>query len=280
MGVHAQQKFNQLLTGSPPGAVTALSGAAPQTGAGGKVVMSKVQLGSLSAKVIPKATTNTLTITGKWQVSDNGTTWYDAALANNAANVILVTGTGSAVTVTRQIDAPPVVYGSRYARFVVVTGVASAGSGDEYTIGYSWRMRAPIEVGSATIPTAAALSGTAGTVVAGSAIDAAQAALGTPFAHVYAKAGTSSLVLTGKWQVSADGSTWFDCALANNAAYVAVATATAEVTLRVSAPPSVFGQRYFRYAIVTSGATAVGGTTDMYGIGYGYARSSRSEMMW
>ena len=40
----------------------------------------------------------TLTITGKWQTSADGTNWYDVYTANNAALVVIVTGTGSAVS--------------------------------------------------------------------------------------------------------------------------------------------------------------------------------------
>lgn len=280
MGVNAQQRFDQARTGSPAGTATALSGSAPQTGAGNKLDMSRIQPGTLSAEVYGQATTNTLTITGKWQVSDNASTWYDADLANNAADVALVTGTGSAVASTKQFDAPAAVYGSRWARFVVVTGVASASTGDEYTIGYSYRARtsAPVNAPPAVPGTVTALSGTAGTVVSGAALQTAKVEPGTLYAHVYAKAGTSSLVLTGKWQVSSDGSTWNDCTLPNNAANVAIATATAETTIRISAPSSAIGQRFCRFSIVTSGAAAVGSTTDQYGIGYGFVPAGRNDI--
>lgn len=280
MGVNAQQRFDQARTGSPPGTATALSGAAPQTGAGNKLDMSRIQPGTLSAKVAATATTNTLTITGKWQVSDNASTWYDADLANNAADAVMVTGTGSAVAATRQIDAPAAVYGARWSRVVVVTGVASAGAGDEYTIGYDYRARAtgPIVAPPAVPGATTALSGAAGTVVGGASLSTAKVEPGTLYAHVYAKAGTASLVLTGKWQVSADGSTWIDCVLPNSAVNVALVTAAANVTQRISAPNAALGKRYCRFAIVTSGATAVGGSTDEYSIGYGFVPAGRNDL--
>lgn len=128
-----------------PGLVSAtgvlgLTGAAPQTGAGGTLPSCNVEPGTLGAQVYAKATTNTLTITGKWQTSANGSTWRDCDVPNNAANVALVTGTGSAVTATKRVSAPAAALGQRYCRFVVVSGVGvGAGAGtDEYSIAYSY----------------------------------------------------------------------------------------------------------------------------------------------
>jgi hypothetical protein len=137
MGVNARMKINVGAT-----AVTALTGAAPQTGAGTSLLMNQVAEGSLSAKVYALATTNTTAITAKWQVADDGATWRDAMPSNNAANVTLVTGTGAAVTKTIQLSAPPAAYGALYARVVVVTATG-AGNGlgqDEYSIAYSYRI--------------------------------------------------------------------------------------------------------------------------------------------
>ena len=50
--------------------------------------------GTLAALVIVDAETNTLTMSAYWQVSEDGSTWYDvSAAANNPANVVLATGT-------------------------------------------------------------------------------------------------------------------------------------------------------------------------------------------
>lgn len=123
-------------------AVTGFTGAAPQTVAGTAVLVQGIETGSLSAKVYAKATTNTLTITPKWQVSDDGSTWRDAKPSNNAANVALVTGTGSAVTDTVQIAAPDSVYGSIYARLICVSGVGIGGGAgvDEASVYYHSRV--------------------------------------------------------------------------------------------------------------------------------------------
>lgn len=147
MGVNERIMPNQKSTG-----VLGLTGAAPQTGGSAAtniITMSQVETSTLSAKVYAKATTNTLTITAKWQVSDGGAspTWEDCAgTPNNAANVALVTGTGVAVTSTIHIPAPSCVYGKRFARIVVVTGVGVGGGAgvDEYSIAYDYRQPNPL----------------------------------------------------------------------------------------------------------------------------------------
>lgn len=135
MGIRAKLKTTQQLT------TGSLTGAAPQTGAGGSLIAANVETGSLSASIAVTATVNTLTLTGKWQVCDDGSTWVDCFASNNAAQVVIVTGTGSAVSSTRKVDAPPSVYGHLYARYVVVSGVGvGAGAGSEtYSISYDYR---------------------------------------------------------------------------------------------------------------------------------------------
>lgn len=118
---------------------TAITGASGTTVAGPTMIMGDVQPGTLMVLLYAQATTNTLTLTGKWQVSNTGTsggTWYDAPLANNAANVTIVTGTGSAVNSTRFVEAPDSVYGWKFARYSLVTGGTTAGAGDEYSMSY------------------------------------------------------------------------------------------------------------------------------------------------
>lgn len=91
---------------------------------------------------------------------------------------------------------------------------------------------------------------------------------------MYAKAGTGSLALTGKWQVTDTPNTsasWVDARLGHAPADVAIVTASTD-TRYVEAPDSVYGYKFARYAIVTSGATAVGSTTDEYWIEYQFMR--------
>jgi len=91
----------------------------------------------LSALVSVTAATSTITFVGKWQVSNDNSTWVDVVGSNNAANVTLATGT--AAIVTKAIDAPLGTYGWKYSRFVLVTGVATGGASDLYSIAYSYR---------------------------------------------------------------------------------------------------------------------------------------------
>lgn len=96
---------------------------------------------SLSALVTVDAETDTITITGKWQVSNDGSTWVDIANGpQNAAGVVLATGTGGAdAAVTKCYPAPDAVYGWRKARFAIVNGVVTGNTADTYAISYCYR---------------------------------------------------------------------------------------------------------------------------------------------
>lgn len=136
----------RILPNQLPKAVTGFTGAAPQTVKGNVVVMNVVERGTLSADAYALATTNTLTITAKWQVSSTGKAavdgdWTDCAGApNNPADVPLVTGTGAPVTATKCVPAPAGVYGKRYARLVLTSGVGVGGGlgQDEASVSYNW----------------------------------------------------------------------------------------------------------------------------------------------
>jgi hypothetical protein len=140
---------------SPTTGFTAISGSAPQTVTGNALAMMSpdgngslaVVPGTLSAKVVANITANTLTLTGKWQVSSDGSTWYNCATSpQNAAAVALLTGTGSLVTTTVCVPAPDVVYGWAKSRFVL-TSAAAAGGGagvDEASISYAFRVGTPM----------------------------------------------------------------------------------------------------------------------------------------
>lgn len=96
--------------------------------------------GTLSTLVIVDAETNTLTLSAYWQVSEDGSTWYDVAgTPSNPANVVLATGTsGSDASVTKVIGAPAAVYSYSFARAVVVNGVATGATADTYSIQYKY----------------------------------------------------------------------------------------------------------------------------------------------
>lgn len=124
--------------------VSGVSGNANTLVAGSVIAGNAVFVGSnyqkvsnLTALVSVTAATSTITFTGQWQVSNDGSTWVKAAASNNAAYVTIATGT--AAIVTEAFDAPISVYGWRYARFVLVTGVATGAAGDLYSIAYNYR---------------------------------------------------------------------------------------------------------------------------------------------
>lgn len=114
--------------------------AAGTVAAGSAVFIGKIMHGSLSALVNVDAETNTLTMTAKWQVSNDNSTWVDIVAPNNAANVALATGTGSAdAAVTKAISAPDAAYGWQYARLAIVSGVATGAATDTYSMSYCYR---------------------------------------------------------------------------------------------------------------------------------------------
>lgn len=113
--------------------------AAPQTISGASVPVRNCDIGSLSSLVTATLTSGTLTVTAKWQVSDDATTWYDCSPLNNAANVTLATGTGTAVATNKMLEAPQGCYSWNFARVQLVTGAATAdGAADAGTVSYRY----------------------------------------------------------------------------------------------------------------------------------------------
>jgi hypothetical protein len=102
---------------------------------------SRQKVRNLSALVVVDCETSTMTMTGSWQVSNDGSTWVTVTNGpQNAAGVVLATGTGGAdASVTRCFEAPQAVYGWRKARFAITNAVAAGGATDTYSISYSYR---------------------------------------------------------------------------------------------------------------------------------------------
>lgn len=94
----------------------------------------------LSALLTVDAETSTLTMTAKWQGSNDTSTWFDIANApQNVAATALATGTGGAdASVVKVIPAPPAVEGFRYARCSIVIGVVTGATVDTYSIAYNY----------------------------------------------------------------------------------------------------------------------------------------------
>lgn len=115
------------------------SGAAPKYIYGNTRNTQTIKDGSLIAVVLASATTNTTSITGFWQGSDDNSTWVNIVPQNNAAKVVQVTGTGSAVSSTVAYEIPNGATSFKYVRFGLVTGTGTAdGAADGGTIGYRW----------------------------------------------------------------------------------------------------------------------------------------------
>lgn len=97
---------------------------------------------ALSALVTVDCETDTLTMTGLWQVSNDGTTWVTVSNGTqNAAGVVFATGTaGADAAVTKCFEAPQAVYGWRKCRFAIQNGGTTGASVDTYSIGYNYRV--------------------------------------------------------------------------------------------------------------------------------------------
>ena len=95
----------------------------------------------LSALVTCDAETNTLTLSARWQGSDDKSTWYTLSHApQNPAAVPLATGTsGADDEVTKVIPAPAAVYSYKFARCQLLVGAATGTTNDTYSIAYCYR---------------------------------------------------------------------------------------------------------------------------------------------
>lgn len=107
--------------------------------AGATVAMGVLKPGSLAAEITVDVETNTITLYADWQVSDDASTWLVVAPANNAANVVIGTGTaGADAAITKVLEAPPSVYSFRYCRLAVRNEVATGAAVDTYSIKYHY----------------------------------------------------------------------------------------------------------------------------------------------
>ena len=104
------------------------------------VNMNQVEPGSLSAKAAIDCETSTLTVYVDWQVSLDNSTWVDCANGSqNAAGVVVATGTGGAdATVTKVYPAPSAAYAFPYARIAIRNGVTTGAAVDTYSVTYHY----------------------------------------------------------------------------------------------------------------------------------------------
>jgi hypothetical protein len=112
--------------------------AAPQYLYGDAVQTRLCALGSLSAIISATASSSTLSITANWQVSQDGSTYYNVVPVNSATNVAMILGTGTSATTTNVIPATD-VYGYKYARLRATSSGATAnGTVDGVTVSYRY----------------------------------------------------------------------------------------------------------------------------------------------
>lgn len=122
-----------------------LDGVTAGTATGGTAVFlgqSSKKVAHLSALVVLDIETDTITVSAKWQVSNDKSTWVDVANGSqNAAAVVLGTGTaGADASVTKCIPvSADSIYGWKFARIALVNGVATGGVADTYTMSYCYR---------------------------------------------------------------------------------------------------------------------------------------------
>lgn len=129
------------LTRSASGGSGNLNTVTSGTTVGGTTVMpTQWAAGSVSCLFNVLAETNTLTITGKFQVSHDNSTWYDlAGDAQNPANVTMATGTAGADTATtRVLPVPPSATAWEYLRAAVVVGGTTGAAADTYAMTFQY----------------------------------------------------------------------------------------------------------------------------------------------
>lgn len=110
--------------------------AGTSTSAAGLVMRTgRYEPGSLSCEFALLAETNTITLEGRWEVSDDNSTWVDMPVQNAEAVTVLGTGTaGADSTVTKSLPAPRAAEGYKYVRPVVVNRVVTGASVDTYSM--------------------------------------------------------------------------------------------------------------------------------------------------
>lgn len=104
----------------------------------------------LCAKVVVEAETDTVTITARWQISRDNSTWVDVAHGSqNAAGVALATGTGGGdPVVTRYVVCPDeALRAAPWVRLSLVIGGNTGAAIDTYAVSYDYTKLTGAEIG-------------------------------------------------------------------------------------------------------------------------------------
>lgn len=94
--------------------------------------------GALIVLASSEITTSSVAATFTMQVSNDGSTWYDVKLPNNAAAVATAAGTGSAVTTNLALTVPASVYAAKLFRCNAVLAGAATASADKTSVTYQY----------------------------------------------------------------------------------------------------------------------------------------------
>lgn len=107
-----------------------------------------IELDSLTALVETKVTTNTIVVTTRWEVSNDGTNWIPIYQLNAPAYVaVAAAGTGATVYTQYVQSAAGINPSWPYIRLAAVNTVVTGGANDSVIVAYNWRRRFVSAVG-------------------------------------------------------------------------------------------------------------------------------------
>lgn len=237
---------------------TGLSGASGSTFTANSILPGRSVPGTLTARAAISITATSTTVSPKWQVSNDATTWVDVKPANGAAIV------GATASTTLWLQGPPALQANKYARLALVTSGSSNTTSSSLKWAVSYNYEEAVEWYSADVRTKVGLTTTSATgsapatTITGPTLKLNDVEPGALCANVTFTIKTSSLTLAPKWQVSDGGGTWEDFKMTNNPANVVAVTGTGSsvaTTYAFEAPASLCSHKYARMAIVTGGAS-------------------------
>jgi hypothetical protein len=121
-----------------------LNGVVAATATPGPVVelTNSIVPGSLSFLFDVTPDTNTITIEGGLEVSDDAATWFSMPVQNNVAQTVFGTGTAGADTaIKRVMPVPLAAWGWRYVRPTVINRVVTGGTIDLFAMTGRYRRK-------------------------------------------------------------------------------------------------------------------------------------------
>ena len=103
---------------------------------------NQIEPESLTCLFSVLAETDGTTLTGRWQVSQDNSTWYQLDPPLNPAATILATGTSGSDTLTNKVLSPPEGWdGWKFVRAAVELGGVTGVTADTYSMTLTYRAR-------------------------------------------------------------------------------------------------------------------------------------------